>query len=113
MGRSTLWQMLRVEAESGPRLLKMSAAHERLRESTHPIHVVGMHAQRMDQILIHTEFHEIETAESRGILVLLATVEPDIDSFDLIGKMRDLVFAQRQIEQFDECLEHRHHQCRR
>ena len=39
------------------------------------------------------KLHEVDAAEGRGVLVLPAAGEADIDAFDLVGQPRDVVLA--------------------
>ena len=59
------------------------------------------------------EFHEVETAEGSRILILTSAREPDVDAFNFIGESRDLVFAERKVQPFDESLDHRDDEGRR
>ena len=44
------------------------------------------------------KLHKIDTAERCGILILRATSEPDILSFNFERQMRHIVLAQWQVE---------------
>ena len=42
-------------------------------------------AQRVDNHIVADEFHVVETAESRGILVLFAAGHLQVHAFDFVG----------------------------
>src|SRR5580704_19455521 len=52
---------------------------------------VLMDSERMDDILIHPEFHEVESAENRGVLILPATGNTEVQPFSLKRQLRELM----------------------
>ena len=48
----------------------------------------SLKSQRSDDDLFTIEFHEIEAAKSRGILVLTTAFDSDIVAFDIVGQSR-------------------------
>ena len=63
-----------------------------------------------DDAVAGVEFHEVEPAERGGVLILLAAGQAEVDALDVVGEVRDLVFAQRQRKILRERGHQRDHQ---
>jgi hypothetical protein len=61
-------------------------------------HALGKAKRVHDHFAITQEFKKIDAAERRRILVLPAAGQIQIDTFDLVGQMSDVVAGQWQIE---------------
>src|SRR3546814_1635130 len=68
---------------------------------------VRMDTQRMDDVLVHPEFHEVEAAENRRVLVLPAAGDTEIEPFCLISQFRQLVQIPLVAAKLVEAAQHR------
>src|SRR3546814_3289383 len=66
-----------------------------------------MDTQRMDDVLVHPEFHEVEAAENRRVLVLPAAGDTEIEPFCLISQFRQLVQIPLVAAKLVEAAQHR------
>ena len=57
------------------------------------------------------EFDEVYASECRRILILSTAAETSVEALDLEGKLRDVVFAERQIQPLYEGFDHRDDHC--
>ena len=77
------------------------------------VDILPLDAQRIDDHAVVVELHVVESSESGGVLVLLASGHAQLVALDPIGPLRDVVTSERQPQPLGERSEYRDDERRR